>query len=63
MDAVAVSDPLSQNRFNAARREIERQPCLKPLRATAWTTAEKLDPDPTKRWRHTGNGVFWLVGE
>jgi hypothetical protein len=50
-------------RFNAARDEIERQPCLKPLRTTVWVTAETISRDPTMRWRDMTNGVFWLVGE
>jgi hypothetical protein len=56
-------DVLAQCRFMAARQEIERQPCLKPLRTIVWTTAEEMDRDRNKSWRDMGNGVFWMVGE
>ena len=58
-----IPDILAQNRFSAARREIERQPCLYPLRPVVWTTAEEMDRDRNKRWRDMGNGVVWMVGE
>jgi hypothetical protein len=54
---------LASNRFRAARREIERQPCQKPLNTICWVTAETLPRDTYNRWRDMGNGVFYLVGE
>lgn len=56
------ADVLAQDRFNAARPKIEREPCLKPLATAVWTTAE-AGIWQTHRWRDMGYGVFWLVGE
>ena len=62
---VHTTNPLPQNRFNAARRHIETQPCMNPLRTLVWTTAEDrmLFAKNGSRWRDMTNGVFWLVGE
>jgi hypothetical protein len=58
-----IPDVLAHNRFQAARKNIEREPCLKPLRTTVWATAETMSREPHMRWRDMTNGVFWLVGE
>jgi hypothetical protein len=53
---------LASNRFRAARRDIDRSPCINPLGTIVWTTAEAAWRDH-RRWRDMGNGVFYLVGE
>jgi hypothetical protein len=58
-----IPDVLAENRFKAARRNIERQPCMRPLGPLMWATTETLGMDSRQRWRDMGNGVFWLVGE
>jgi len=61
--AFVVPDVLAENRFRAARRDIERQPCMKPLGPICWVTAETLPMESNLRWRDMRNGVFWLIGE
>jgi hypothetical protein len=53
---------LASNRFRAARRDIDREPCLNPLGTIVWTTAEAAWV-ARRCWRDMGNGVFYLVGE
>lgn len=61
---VHATNLLPQNRFNAARRHIEEQPCMNPLGTLVWTTAEaRMFAKNGSRWRDMTNGVFWLVGE
>jgi hypothetical protein len=61
--AAVIPDVLAENRFKRARKKIEREACLKPLRIATWVTAETMGMDPRERWRDMTNGVFWLVGE
>jgi hypothetical protein len=61
---VEAANPLPQNRFNAARGYIERQPCMNPLGPLVWTTVEaRVFAKAGSRWRDMTNGVFWMVGE
>lgn len=56
-------NPLPQIRFNAARTDIEREPCLSPLRVIAWSTVEDVPLLPHYRWRDRGNGVLYLLAD
>jgi len=53
-------DTLAQNRFNMARKDIEREPCLNPTSILVWTTVETVFYKSSDRWRDMGNGVFYL---
>jgi len=54
---------LTMNRFRAARRDIDREPCLRPLKTIAWTTTETISRNPSYRWRDMGNGVLYMTRE
>lgn len=62
-ESIIISDTLAQNRFNAAKRDIEREPCLHPLQTTVWATVEGLPMNPYYRWREVGNGVLFMARE